>query len=94
LSQARNGDIQGHPVHPGGKRTITLVPGERTPELRQDFLCQILTVSSVILVGVGDFQNDPLMAADQPKEFSMIFSLEHEPGFLAGIRRFAVSRKL
>jgi hypothetical protein len=43
---------------------------------------------------MGDFQNDPLMAADQPKEFSMIFSLEHEPGFLAGIRRFAVSRKL
>jgi hypothetical protein len=43
---------------------------------------------------MGDFQNDPLMAADQPKEFSMIFSLEHEPGFLAGIRRFAVPRKV
>src|SRR5580704_2720299 len=64
----RDRDVQRDAVHPGGKAHALVKDAERSPELDDNFLRQIVPVARVPAIGIADLVEDLLVLLHQVLE--------------------------
>jgi hypothetical protein len=72
-----HGCVQGDAVNPGGRFGLPVELLDRTPQLNQDFLHQILLISRPHRVGPGHLEEDPPMRGLPVQKGLLSFLMRH-----------------
>ena len=81
LARPRDRRVQGDAVHPCRHGRFAAERIHRAPDLNDDFLKEILTVSVLERIRVDHFEQDPFVARQPLVEDAIPFAVEHSPAF-------------